>query len=100
MEDPDAQPLAEYPDGSCAAARKGDSWYFALPQITPDIARHILREAGAHIYCDAGDPILAGAGVVAINSFAGGHRDVILSDGRVVSLDLAPLTTHIIEEQA
>lgn len=98
VDDPAAQPLACYPDGSCAAARKGDIWYFALPQINPAIARHILREAGAHIYCESGDPILAGAGIVAINSFGGGHRDITLRDGRVVSCDLAPLTTHIIEE--
>ena len=98
VDDPEAQPLARYADGSCAAARKGDTWYFALPRLNADILRHILREAGAHIYCDAGDPIIAGAGVVAINSFAGGHREVILRDGRRVELDLPPLTTHIIEE--
>lgn len=98
VDDPEAQPLARYADGSCAAARKGDTWYFALPRLNADILRYILREAGAHIYCDAGDPIIAGAGVVAINSFAGGHREVILRDGRRVELDLPPLTTHIIEE--
>lgn len=95
VDDPAAQPLAEYPDGQCAAARKGDSWYFALPLLTPEIARHILREAGAHIYCASGDPILAGGDLVAINSFAGGPREITFRNGAVVSCDLPPLTTAL-----
>lgn len=47
--------------------------------------------AGVHCYCDAGDPVLADAGLVAVNAPSGGERVIALRNGKRVSCVLPPL---------
>lgn len=96
IEDEQAQTVAKYVGSeACAAARKGDDWYFALPMLNQQLARTIFEAAGAHIYCVSGDPILAGAGLVAINSFGGGKREITLRSGKQIVCQLPPMTTRV-----
>ncbi len=46
--------------------------------------------AGVHCYCDAGDPVLADAGLVAVNAPSGGERVIALRNGKRVSCVLPP----------
>ena len=100
IDDAEAEPVAYYEkSGACAAARKGDQWYFALPRITAPIAGEIFRLAGVHRYCDAGDPVLAGAGLVAVNTPSGGERVIALRNGKRVSCVLPPFTTAVFDAE-
>ena len=100
IDDVEAEPLAYYEkSGACAAARKGNQWYFSLPKITVSIARKIFQSAGVHCYCDSGDPVLAGTGLVAINVPSGGERKIVLKNGKVVSCVLPPFTTAVFDAE-
>lgn len=100
VDDTDAESLAVYENSQvCAAARKGNDWYFAVPQISPEMARQFIEAAGAHSYTDSGDPVLAGAGIVAIHSFAGGDRTVTLKNGKTLQFVLPPHTTAIFDAE-
>ena len=99
-EDPEAEPLAFYKEsGACAAARKGHQWYFALPFLQKETTRAIFREAGVHCYCDTGDPVLAGAGLVALNSAQGGKRTVVFRSGKQTECELTPFTTAVFDAE-
>lgn len=101
IDDSDAQPLAVYSrSGACAVARKGDSWYFAVPRMDKVNARRFLQAAGAHLYCASGDPVFAGAGMVAINTAAGGEREIVLRNGKRIRCTLPPYTTAIFDAQS
>ena len=100
VEDEQAQTLAVYPQtGAAAAARKGDSWYFGVPRLDPETAAQIVRAAGAHVYCDAGDVMLAGNGLVAINSYTGGQRTLKLRNGKTIVCKLPPKTTAVFDAE-
>ena len=99
VEDPEAEVLARYENGEAAAARKGDAWYFALPLVTHDLMRRIVAVAGVHVYCEAGDPVLAGCGLVALNCPSGGERTVTLKNGKQVRAALPPMTTWILDAE-
>lgn len=99
VDDPEAEPLAHYATGEIAAARKGDNWYFALPKVTGRILRHIFTQAGAHIYTESADPIIAGGGLVAVNTFEGGAREITLKNGKRVSCVLAPYETAVFDAE-
>lgn len=97
--DAEAEPLAFYGSGSCAAARKGDQWYYASLSVTPEQASQFIDAAGAHRYTDSGEPVLAGAGLVAMHTCTGGERTVTLRNGKVLQLTLAPQTTVILDAE-
>ena len=52
VEDPQAEVLASYMDGSCACARKGKTVYLATGNVPPQLWREIARGAGVHIYTE------------------------------------------------
>ena len=52
--------------------------------------------AGVHCYCDAGDPVLADAGLVAVNAPSGGERVIALRNGKRVSCVLPPPFTKAV----
>ena len=92
--DPEAESVAYYDrSGDCAAARKGSQWYFALPKLSATVLKQVFRQAGVHIYCEAGDPVLAGAGLVVINAPSGGERVITLKSGKQIFEKFAPFTT-------
>ena len=98
--DTQAETLAVYAhSGAAAAARKGNTWYFGVPRMDPECAAKIASAAGAHVYCSAGDPILAGNGLVAINCYEGGERTLTLRNGMKVSCVLPPRTTAVFDAE-
>ena len=57
----------------------------------------LIKQSGAHIWCDSGDPVFACEGFAAINSPKGGRRVLTLPDGTKITLNLKPYTTEIVE---
>ncbi len=92
-------PLAYYDNGEIAAAMKENDIWFALPFITRGLMESILRMCGVHIYCESGDPILAGGGIVAINSPSGGMRRIELKNRKVINVGLPPYSTFAFDAQ-
>ena len=74
--------------------------YAALPLRGPGMMRKLFREAGAHIYNDADDVVIAGGGIVCVatREDAGGPRTIHLRNGKQVELDMKPGTTVILDE--
>lgn len=99
VDDGEAEPLAVYPDGEIAAARKGDSWYFALPRLDLMNMKKVVQRAGAHVYCSADEPVLAGNGIVALNCTSGGRREIALRNGKRIVCDLPRYTTACFDAQ-
>jgi hypothetical protein len=95
--DDSAEILARYNTGEVAAARKGGDIWFAVPLITTQILRPLLQEAGTHRYGDAGDPILAGGGLVAINAAQPGQRTLTLKNGKQVTIDFPVTATAVLD---
>lgn len=102
VDDPDAIPLGQLENGEICAAMKRqkdsstDIW-LVTPKLTRELIEPLIKQSGAHIWCDSGDPILACKGFAAINSPEGGRRVLTLPDGKEITLDLEPYTTEIIE---
>ena len=100
VSDPEAEILALYSKSrETAAARKGNIWYIACPRLDLQTARRIMKAAGVHCYTESADPILAGAGLLAINSYEGGRRVLTLRNGKMVCCDLPPLTTALFDAE-
>jgi hypothetical protein len=74
--------------------------YAALPLRNPDLMRELFRMAGAHIYNEANDVVIAGGGIVCVATKAneGGHRTIRLHNGKNVELEMKPGTTVILDD--
>ncbi len=92
--------LAHYDNGDIAAAVCGNDIWLGLPLPTRQLMESIFRFSGVHMYLDSGDPIMAGAGVVAVNCPAGGERIIHLRNGQSVTLSLAPYTTAVLDAES
>ena len=57
----------------------------------------IFKLCGAHIWCNSGDPIIAGGGIVVINTAKGGKLTLNLKDGKKIPTELQPFTTAAID---
>ncbi|MDR1601183.1 MAG: beta-galactosidase [Tannerella sp.] len=106
IDDPQVEVLGYYRDSQTAAiAQKKQAGYTvvysALPLRDPDLMRRLFREAGAHIYSDSNDVIIAGGGIVclATKEDAGGKRILRLRNGQKVELEMAPASTVILDAQ-
>ena len=75
--------------------------YAALPLRNPDLMRELFLMAGAHIYNEANDVVIAGGGIVCVATKAneGGHRVIHLRNGEKVELDIKACTTVILDDQ-
>ncbi|MHB0939940.1 MAG: hypothetical protein ACYDCO_05275 [Armatimonadota bacterium] len=82
IDDPDAEPLAHWSTGQVAMAAKRQPWgtsiYCALPMVPRALLRHLLQQAGGHVYCESEDVWLANRSVLAAHSRDGGPRTVRL----------------------
>ena len=96
--DGEAEILGRLENGEVGAARNGDDFWLCTPRLTRELIEPIIKQSGAHIYSDSGDPILACEGFLAINSHSGGSRVITLRDGRKLGISLRPDTTYIVEE--
>jgi len=103
-DDPDAECFGKYnADGKCAAAKKVQAdhtdWFFALPPTEPSQLRKLFAACGCHIYNTQDDALLAGAGLVMIQSRDGGDRKIVLKNKKPVKLTLEPSQTVFLDEQ-
>ena len=93
--DEQAEVLARYDDGSAAAAIVGSDVYMHLPYLPILLVRLLMERAGVHIWCDSGEPVLAGAGLVAVNCQHAGTRTLILPDGRRITVESDGFATPV-----
>ena len=103
-DDKDAVGLGTYnADGKCAAAKKiqkdHTDWFFALPPTEPAQLRNLFAACGCHIYNAQDDALLAGAGLIMIQSRDGGEREMMLKNKNPVKLTLEPSQTVFLDEQ-
>ena len=58
-----------------------DGWrsvYSPQPNVPADVLRKLAREAGAHIYCEAEEPLYANDRLIALHTIKGGPRTIML----------------------
>ena len=101
--DKEVQILGRYKDLKVAAVamKKQKDYtvvYAALPLRNPDLMRDLFRVAGAHIYNEASDVVIAGGGIVCVatKENEGGHRLIRLRNGKNVELEMKPGSTVIL----
>ena len=102
VEDADATVLARYEDGAVAAATKAFDGYtsttFQLPPTDPVVLRELWRQAGAHIYCEGGEALLVGGGMVVVTLPKGGTVAITLKNGKKITDSFSCATTAVYDE--
>ncbi len=101
---PDTQLVGIFPESGIPAAacrRLPDStaWFFSLPPLHAGILRELFRLAGAHVYSDGGETILAGSGLVVITAVEDEVLTLRLRSGHTVTTGLAPMTTAVFDAE-
>ncbi len=91
-------------DAAAVAKKKQADYtvvYAALPLRNPDLMRELFKEAGAHIYNDANDVVIAGGGIVCVatKENEGGRRVIHLRNGKNVELEIKSGSTVILDAQ-
>ena len=102
VDDPDAETAARFGESAdIAAARKrlpaATSWFFALPPNDSATFRALFRQAGAHVYLDSPDALIAGPDLVAIHTAEGGDRRLCFRNGTELDLALPPRSTSVFD---
>lgn len=92
-DDTDAEVLGIYDNEDTAIAKKGNNIWIGVTAITQGIMCKLFDLCGAHIWCNSGDPIIAGAGIVAVNAVKGGDLIVNLKNDKKIAAELPPFTT-------
>lgn len=97
LDDPDAEALAHYGDGTPASAIKENDAWIALPLISQEVMRPLFRRAGAHIYTDSPDQIIEGGGITALFTAEGGRRVLRLKNGKDIDFSVTPYTVAVFD---
>ncbi len=97
LDDPDAEAIAHYGDGTPASAIKENDAWIALPLISQEVMRPLFRRAGAHIYTDSPDQIIEGGGITALFTAEGGRRVLRLKNGKDIDFSVTPYTVAVFE---
>ncbi len=79
--------------------REATSWFSSLPPTSHELLRSIFRESGAHIWCDAGDVLIAGWGLLCVHSLTGGPRTFSLPGGARFEVRLPARSTTILDAE-
>ncbi len=95
----DTELLRYAESGKVACARRGNMFFAAFQRTSTDFMREILRESGVHIYCESGDSIQAGCGLVALNCYEGGERELTLKNGKTLNITLPRCTSAIFDSE-
>ena len=94
----DGEPISFYKNsGKVCGSRKWNVWFFALPAVNEEIILKIFESANVHRYFDSYEPVMAGAGVVAIHTISGGVRTLRLQDGKKVTHNIEKETTAVFD---
>lgn len=75
------------------------SWYLSLPPAHPKLWRYIFQQAGAHVYNDSGDIFYSGGGILTVHTAAGGKRNILLVNGKSITIGLPPDSTTLLDEK-
>ncbi|MEO7597993.1 MAG: hypothetical protein ABIV50_03610, partial [Opitutus sp.] len=73
--------------------------YASLPLHDSDFFRRIFREAGCHVYNAANDFTYVNSGLMMIHSKDGGRRELVLRNGRRLSIELPPFSTWLFDAE-
>ena len=95
--EPEAEVLARWENGTAACAMKGNRVYFPFPYLPESLTKRLLKRAGVHIWCDSEEPVLAGAGCVAVNCQHGGERTLTLPDGKQIRIVTEGFATPVFD---
>lgn len=68
-------------------------WYASYMFKQPEAFREIFKQAGAHIYGEGNDVFHEGSGLLMIHTKTGGPKNILLKNGKKVSLDMEPEST-------
>ncbi len=96
----DTELLRYTESGKVACARRGNLFFAAFQRTSTDFMREILRESGVHLYCESGDAIQAGCGLVALNCYEGGERTLTLLNGKKITVTLPRCTSAIFDSES
>lgn len=96
----DTELLRYTESGKIACARRGNMFFAAFQRTSTDFMREILRESGVHIYCESGDAIQAGCGLVILNCYEGGERELTLKNGKKITVSLPRCTSAIFDSES
>jgi hypothetical protein len=58
-----------------------------LQYLPTELVKPLMQRAGVHIWCDSDEPVMAGAGLVAVNCQRPGCRILTLPDGREIRVE-------------
>lgn len=76
------------------------SWYIAMPFDDVRLMQYIFQKAGVHFYNKSGNDIFyAGNGLLVIHTKIGGQQTIFLKNGRMVNINLSPLSTTILDSE-
>lgn len=97
VKDADATPLALYDGGGVAVCEKGRAVFIPLPYIPLPLAKVLLQRAGAHMYTDSGESVLAGYDYLAVCCQRAGEREVYLPSGKTVTVKTEGYETVLLD---
>ena len=100
VSDGNATPLAYFDNGAMAGASRDGFVFLSLPYIPKPLAEMILRDAGAHLWCDSEEPILAASGFVLINCQRPGARELTLKNGKKIEITTEGYETLVFDAES
>lgn len=75
-------------------------WYASYMFKQPEAFREIFKQAGAHIYGEGNDVFHQGGGLLMVHTKTGGEKNIILKNGKNVSLDMEPESTVYMDSES
>ena len=96
--DSGAEALATFDNGEVAVGRIGKRIFASLPYLPKELMRKILSDAGAHLYSDSGDPVIAASGCVMINCQGAGERTLTFKSGESINIKVDDHETMVFDE--
>jgi len=65
-------------DTTDGVAQAGNTWYCPQPPLPAAVLRRLFRQAGAHVYLESDDNLLAGCGYVGMHAVSAGKKVLTL----------------------
>jgi hypothetical protein len=95
--DPDAYVLARAENGEAIAARRKNAIFISSSYLTVELAKIIISQTDAHIWCKTGEPVLAAAGCLLICAQHEGERIISLPSGDEIVIASKAYETLVID---
>jgi hypothetical protein len=88
-----------YSDGRRTGADLHAEFRGLNPPVSRGEWRRIFAEAGAHLYCEEGDVVHAGGGVVLVHSATPGERGIRLRNGKTIRVTFGKATSFLLHAE-